>query len=73
MLTTTTTSRKLVPQRGWKRDSSRTFSTVSSLAVLVAEDGLMLRAMVGEQALHVAHAGTQLHVRKQDDDAHKTL
>ena len=43
------------------------------LAVLVAEDGLMLRAVVGEQALHVAHAGTQLHVREQDNDANKTL
>ena len=43
------------------------------LSVLVAEDGLMLRAVVGEQTLHVAHAGTQLHVREQDNDANKTL
>ena len=29
MLIMTTTNRKLVPQRGWKRDCTRTFSTVS--------------------------------------------
>ena len=43
------------------------------LAVLVAEDGLVLGAVVGEEALDIAHVRNELHVGQQDDDLERAL
>ena len=73
METIITTNRKLVPQRGCRRVILRAFSTVRGELSLVAADGLMLRAVIGEDAAHVLHAGHEEHVSKEDHDAQQAL
>ena len=41
--------------------------------MLVAEYGLMLRAVIGKQALYVAYAAAKAHIGKQNDDLHDAL
>ena len=40
---------------------------------LIAADGLMLRAVIGKDALHVLHPGNQDHIAHKDRDADHTL
>ena len=53
MATIMTISRKLVPQRGWRREKRCAFSGVSGQPGLVARDRLVLGAVVLEDALEV--------------------
>ena len=41
--------------------------------MLVAEDGLMLRPVVGENALHIAHTRAKTHIQEQNTHPHNTL
>ena len=51
---------------------ARVFDRQGELS-LVAADGLMLRAVIGEDAAHVLHAGHEEHVSKEDHDAQQAL
>ena len=42
-------------------------------ALLVAEDGLVLRAVVGEETLHVLHPGDEAEVDEEDDDLQRAF
>lgn len=74
METIITTNRKLVPQRGCRRVILRAFSTCQwGRLSLVAADGLMLRAVIEEDAAPILHAGHEEHVSKEDHDAQQAL
>ena len=73
MATIITISRKLVPQRGCRREKRWAFSGVSVEAGLVAGDRLVLGAVVLEHALEVLHARDQPQVAEEDRDADELL
>ena len=43
------------------------------LAMLIAEDGLMLRPVIGEETLDIAHAGAEHHIQQQNDHLGEAL
>ena len=68
-----TISRKLVPQRGCRREKRCAFSGVERHAGLVAGDRLVLGAVVLEHAPQVGQAREQPQVAEEDRGAHDAL
>ena len=59
---------KLEPQRGWKRFCFRTFFHGERQVVFIAENRLVLRAVVAECAVNLRHFRDDNNVQYKNDD-----